>query len=29
MHQNAISVMPTLGRRELHAWFAASTGERG
>ena len=28
MHEYAISVMPTLGRRELNAWFAASTGER-
>lgn len=28
MHEHAVSVMPTLGRRELNAWFAASTGER-
>jgi hypothetical protein len=28
LHEYAISVMPTLGRRELNAWFAASTGER-
>jgi hypothetical protein len=28
MHEYAISVMPRLGRRELNAWFAASTGER-
>jgi hypothetical protein len=28
MHEYAINVMPRLGRRELNAWFAASTGER-
>ena len=28
MHEHAVSVIPTLGRRELNARFAASTGER-
>jgi hypothetical protein len=28
LHEYAISIMPTLGRRELNAWLAASTGGR-